>query len=355
MRKLLLLSLLGALSATAQPTRPIYPPVKIDASWIISGTVSSNRLPGILPGLSVGDGQGVLTNLAYPKVYWFTNQNTTTNWTIPAGARSLFIRAVGGGGGGGSGRRFAAGSVISGGGGGSGGAYSDTIVGSVQNLWTNYLTIVIPAIRTGGASVLTDDTDGNSGAASANTIVYCGTANNTNLLLRVSSGAGASGGDADGVTAASGGSVGTFAGGAGGASSSTGLAGSVAAAINTGIGGGGGGGGGGITTGSTPSAGGAGNTGPATLFGAALPASGGAIASNGTNFNANWNVDISKGYLHAWPGAGGGGSSTNSAGGNGADGYGWGSGGGGGGGSLNGFASGKGGDGGPSAVTILVF
>ena len=77
MRKLLLLSLLGTLSATAQPTRPIYPPVKVDASWIISGTVSSNRLPGILPGLSVGNGGGLLTNLAYPMVYWFTNQNTT--------------------------------------------------------------------------------------------------------------------------------------------------------------------------------------------------------------------------------------------------------------------------------------
>jgi len=78
------------------------------------------------------------------------------------------------------------------------------------------------------------------------------------------------------------------------------------------------------------------------------------VASNGTNYLAAYPLTIVS-YFHGWPGAGGGGSSTNSAGGNGANGYWFGSGGGGGGASLNGFPSGKGGDGGPGAFMVICY
>ena len=54
MKKLLLLSLLAPLLASAQPVRPIWPP--------FTGTLPTSVLPGLLPALSIGDGSG-LTNI----------------------------------------------------------------------------------------------------------------------------------------------------------------------------------------------------------------------------------------------------------------------------------------------------
>lgn len=292
-------------------------------------------------------------NLPFPQTYWFTNQGVTTNWTIPTGARSLLIKVVARGGPGGSGRRYASGTIAAGGGGGGGGGYAELLVGSVTTLWTNLLVISIPAVGAGGASVTTDDSNGTNGAAAAYTTVSVGSTATTNQLIRALSGDPGVGGDGDGSSGGNGGTV-VFAGSNGGASSPTGASGTIGAGILSNFAAAGGGGGGGITTGSAPSSGGAGGTGPTGMFPSSA-ASAGAIASNGTNYNANWRSSIASGVLSGWPGAGGGGSSTNSAGGNGADGYGWGSGGGGGGASLNGFASGAGGNGGPSAVSITVY
>ena len=325
------------------------------ADALTTGTLTTDVLPGTLATLSTWNGGGRLTNLAYPQVYWFSNQNTTTNWTIPTGAKSLRIAGVSQGGAGASGRRGSLGLVNSGGAGGGGGGYGEVIVEDVGLLWTNSLMFIIPAIRDGGPSVTTDNSNGTNGTAATYQYVYVGNSSSTtNLLLFILGGGAGNLGDSDGAPAGSGSTVGSsVAGGAGGATPSAGTGGLNAASVALGLVGTGGGGGGSITTGGTPSAGGNGGLGP-LLGGFTSGPSGGAVASNGTNYLAAYPLTIVS-YFHGWPGAGGGGSSTNSAGGNGANGYWFGSGGGGGGASLNGFPSGKGGDGGPGAFMVICY
>ena len=354
MKKLLVLFSLTTSQLFAASVGYWQIPLNLNASQLTSGTVPTNVLPGALPTLSTWNGGGVLTNLAFPQTYWFTNVGTT-NWTIPTGTRSLFIEAVGHGGAGASGRRGAAGSVRSGGSGGGGGTYSHRLLPNVSLLYTNFLVIVIPAVPAGGSSVTTDNSNGTNGASGNNTFVYVGAAANTNWILRASPGGAGNGGDADGSTGGTAGAQGTFAGSAGGASSTTGLLGTAGSSTSVGYGASGGGGGGGITTGDVTSFGGAGGNGPQAFFTATASPGGGSPGVDGTNIiSANISLNLVT-ALTGWPGAGGGGSQTNAPAGHGADGYGWGSGGGGGGASLNGYASGRGGNGGPAAVCITAY
>ena len=312
----------------------------------------STGLPGALGSLSTWNGGGRLTNLAYPQVYWFTNQGTT-NWAIPSGAKSLRIQAVAPGGAGASGARGPAGTIRSGGGAGGGGSYGEVNV-RVSDLWTNTLSIVVPASPIGGGSVTTDDTYGTNGSAAATCAIYCGPAANTNILMVVFGGNPGVGGDNNGSAGGNAGSYGLFQGSAGAASSATGGVGANASVVSFGLAGIGGGAGGGISSADVPSGGGFGG-GTLFTFPNITSPGGGSPGVSGTNIIVGAYSNIFGIHLHGWYGGGGGGSSTNSAGGNGADGYGWGSGGGGGGASLNGFASGKGGNGGPGAVSITVY
>jgi len=318
------------------------------------GTVPTNVLPGALGTLSTLNGGGLLTNTYLPFTLIFTNIGTIV-FTNLTPARQILIEAVGCGGPGGSGRRGAAGSVRSGGSGGGGGGYSKTLLTDPSVLWSNKFVIIIPPVPSGGGSVTTDDSNGTNGASSADTIVYVGTSSTSNWVLRARAGSPGVGGDADGSTGGAGANIGFFTGSSGGSSSSSGGSGVIGTAQLAGNGGAGGGAGGGITTGDVPSSGGSGGSGPNALLASTVVGPGGDVGQNGTNINTVLAYPMPTLRARGWHGAGGGGSQTNAVAGSGADGFLWGSGGGGGGASLNGYNSGAGGNGGPSAVWITFY
>jgi hypothetical protein len=189
-------------------------------------------------------------------VYEYTTQQTNTDVTIPTGAVSFEVLAIGGGGGGGSGRKGAAGSVRCGGGGGAPGAVCLQTF-SVDAYGSNTLRLNIGAAAAGGASVSTNSTSGNNGTAGVNTTV--GTTGGVFITV-AGGGARGNGGTGSNGTGGAATTTGMFFGGAGAGASATGGAGAAGAnALN--LAPGSGASGAGITTGNAASAGNGGGAG----------------------------------------------------------------------------------------------
>jgi hypothetical protein len=269
-----------------------------------------------------------------------------TNQPIPTGAVAARVTIIPGGNGGGSGRRGAAGTVRCGGGGGaSNPSLGPHIVFDVGSATTWGLALGVPGA--GGAAVTTDDTNGNPGAIAGLATFTMGT-----LTIRWPQlgGNGLNGGGGT-ATSGQGGGILTSSGGlncAGGSASNTGGVGG-SGGHSYGLCGSGGGSGGGITAANVANNGGPGGViyvyGP-SYFGplggvvdGAAPQTGAAAAGLG---------------IYPTPGQGGGGgaASITTAAQAGADGLGYGAAGAGGGASLNGFNSGRGGNGGPAYARV---
>ena len=264
----------------------------------------------------------------------------SATWTKPAWAKFVTVVCIGAGGGGGSGRRGAASTTNRcGGGGGGGGAYSENTF-LAADLPTS-VNVTVGSGGVGGASRTTDDTDGATGGVGDDTFFGATAATAYISARRAVGGAGGTN-----ATSANGGAVGmgrTYNGDAGAnGGNGAGVAKAVGGLLLTR----GGGGGGGVTI--TTDAEGAGGTGfwPSDLWSRTSPANGGAVHANG----GPGVVAPSSTSPGASGGGGGGGHAA--AAGNGGDGVAIGAGGGGGGGSTNGFASGKGGDGGPGICIV---
>lgn len=291
---------------------------------------------------------GGVTNFPYPEVWVATNLSYTvlnTNYTIPTWSRNLKIEGISGGGPGGSGRVGAAGSISAGGGGGGGSGYSVVDVdAAVARSVSATLTIAIGHRGQGAATQSTNDSDGLLGVASGTTSVRF-TSASSNLVLVVTGGGRGAAGTATGAAGGAAG-AGVFAGAAGAAASAIGGAGVTG---GTASGPGGGASGAGVNTSDLPFAGAVGGYGPIGLRGTQNFGIAGLI--NGGNGEG---PTASRIILLPDAGAGSGGSATNANGGSGGHGW-WGSGGGGGAGARNGFASGPGGDGGPSFVRITAY
>ena len=359
MRKLLLLSLLGTLSATAQPTRPIWPPVKVDASWIISGTVSSNRLPGILPGLSVGNGGGVVSNLAAPTVVLVVNTNIgtsfiSTNITFPDSWKYALIQIFATGGPGGSGGKYTNGAVAVGGGGGSPGGFNERwITRSEYN--TNTFFGIINDRPAGGASQTTNSSAGLAGAvATFATTVYIGTAGTfSNSICHTQRGIQGSGGASGSGGAGGSANASKYGQTPAGASASTSGAVGPNGPTGTDWTGSGGAAGGGITSGDVASNGGN-STYYLTWVRQSVADSNGGAAPGGAGSDLIL-YPSTAGFIPV-AGAAGGASSTVGNGGAGADGTRYGQAGGGGGAARDGVGnSGAGGAGGPGAIKITIW
>jgi hypothetical protein len=270
-------------------------------------------------------------------------------WTIPAGAKAVYMIAIAGGAGGGSGRRGAAGSARFGGGGGVGGALGETML-AVAELPSTTLTVTVGAGGGGGAAQGTDDTNGNAGTNGGSSSVALSSGAAPLLVLGVGNGGGSGG------TAAAG--TGGFNQPAGTGASVGAVAGSVTAnGSGQGMylrGGGPGGPGGGIDSSNNSR-----NGAPGTSQQWAAAGSGGGIGwgqggtapgGNATSATAN-NVFSTGGN----GGGGGGAGNATTAGGQGGNGGFPGGGGGGGGASFNDYASGAGGNGANGMVRIVVY
>ena len=247
-------------------------------------------------------------------------------WTKMTNATSLNILCIGAGGGGGSGRRGAAGTARWGGGGGAGAGYTDRVMPASMVGASETVTVGIGGV--GGAAVTTNDTDGNQGVAGGETA----------FGLWVHAPGGGYGFAGSAVSGAGGTPVATgmFSGGSGASGDDGTTAGQIGSDGQY-LAPGGGGGGGGISVGNVSSAGGAGGTGSESRQSPLTGGAGGAPGAVGSSSITG-------------EGAGGGGGGGGNAGGAGAGfvggegGY-AGGGGGGGGASVNGQASGAGGDG----------
>lgn len=260
---------------------------------------------------------------------------TTSSVATPTGIIGAFVTCIQGGHSGGSGRQGAAATVRGGGQGGSpAGLVNEQWIPA--SMWGATYTVTVGSGGAGGAAIATVDTNGNPGTIGTVTSVATGS-----ITVRASGGSPAGGGTTSGGT---GGSAGapvagtTTSGGTGG----TGAAGSIPTPGYNLFNPGPAGGGGGISAGDVAFAGGAGRgVDPLATSGGAA----GAVGAAAPNAPA---------LVAATPGGGGGGgaASTTAAAQAGADGLGYGSPGGGGGASLNGFASGKGGNGGPGYARL---
>ena len=310
----------------------------------------STGLPGALGSLSTWNGGGALTNTAFPLVSIYTNANTTNSYTIPTGARHLLIEAIGVGGSGGSGRRGPGSSVRCGGGGGGGGGYSYRFL-NVSTLWTNLISIYVPAVGTPGGAVVTDDSNGTNASAGGSVYVnlgaWAGLTYNTNTLMQITPGGIGGGGTASAGAAGAAAAQGpAFTTGAGAAASTTGLSGVASVQVNLGIACSGGGSGGGITAGDAWSAGGS----SGSIWCYARSGNAGGLAEGADGVDGYYSP-----YFTPGTGGGGGASGVAANGGAGGDANCWGGGGGGGGASANGRTSGAGGFGGPAIVRVIAY
>lgn len=222
--------------------------------WVCVGMVSAR-------------GEGVL-------VYEYTTAQTNTDLTIPAGALSFEILAIGGGGGGGSGRKGAAGSVRCGGGGGGAGAVVLQTF-AVSDYGETTLRINIPAAAAGGASQSTNSSNGNNGTTPSDVTV--GTTSGVFISI-AGGGTRGLGGTASAGTGGTAASKGMFFGAAGANASVTGGGGSAGNNSQT-LGAGGGAAGGGITTANVS---GAGNGGGAGYYNSILGGSAGTAGTEPT-------------------------------------------------------------------------
>lgn len=280
--------------------------------------------------------------------------HTNFTWTKPTGAKRVHIALQATGGGGGSGRRGVMSLNRGGGGGGSGGNYDELMFNAADLPSTVYGRVQYNP--KGGAAVTVNDTDGNQGDVTADTV----------WVSSSSSGSITAGVFYFGAIGGKRGLGGTASGGTGGTSAVTGLrtgtngvAGSSTSAIpNAGTSilplvAPGGAGGGSATSTNTGYDGGRSRFNstldPNSVGGVGTSVSG-ATAGTGTNGTAGYGHTV----LNGSGGAGGGGSGLG-AGGAGGNGNGYGAGGGGGGASVNGYPSGVGGDGGPGYVIITTY
>jgi hypothetical protein len=277
------------------------------------------------------DGSAWTPKAALAQIDAYTSPGTFT-WNKPDGAKTIELIIIGGGCGGGSGRRGAAGTQRGGGGGGSGGCFVHIVLPASQFGAT--VPVTVGAGGAGGASVTTDDTNGNLGTAGGDSSFGSIIADNTT--------GGAPGGTSSGGNGAIAENCGTVVGRAGGAGGS-GSAGQSASF--TGSGPGCGGGGAGISPANSVFAGG--NGCQWRIAGTAVGGTGG--SSGGGNGN-NGNSTFLSGA-----GGGGGGSGLGVPGGNGGNGGKPGGGGGGGAASENGQPSGAGGNGGDGAVYVITY
>jgi hypothetical protein len=260
---------------------------------------------------------------------------TSGVYTKPALCKFVKVIAIGAGGGAGSGRKGAAGTIRSGGGGGASGGYSFEEINA--SLITGSVTVTVGLAGIGGASVVANSTNGNSGTS--------GGASSFGTFV-TATGGGLGIGGASAITAGGSMGQGTVFGTAGGASSVTG-AGNFGGSTGSGTGmaATGGAPGGSITTANVALAGGQGGT--RTLGTPILGGTAGAVNTNGGD-----GVASSTGY--SGTGGGGGGASITGNAGNGGKGFG--AGGGGGGAATDGVGnSGKGNDGSPGVVIVIEY
>ncbi len=331
------------------------------ASDIASGTIATARLGSGTPSASTFL-RGDQTYAPTSAVYDFTRTAAPADatgaapgpytWTIPAGAKSLRMIAIGGGGGGGSGRRFAAGNPRFGGGGGAGAPYAETTV-SVAELSGSTLTVTVGAGGAGGAAQTADDTNGNNGTAGGLSKVIVAGTNASALVYGPSMGAGGGGSATAGSSGFS--NPASESGGAGIASSITATPGGSTGVIGTTNlrGSTGGGGGGGIDASNVSRLGGGAQDGATTstdLLGVRAGTGGTTAGASGSNGGSA--VLFTAGGLGGGGGAAG---NATTAGGNGGNGGFPGGGGGGGGAAFNGYASGAGGNGANGMVRIVVY
>lgn len=301
-----------------------------------------------------------------PQIDFYDTPGTYT-WTKPSGAVWVETKCIGGGGGGGSGRRGAVGTIRCAGGAGGSGAMSYL---SNSNSTSNPFILpasIIPATvtvtvgtgGTGGAAITTDDTNGlpgNGGGASifGSFVIAMGAGFGA-------TGQGGAGGTATSGSAGQGGSSSVQVGLSGGAASATGGIGS-GGATSLGLGPTSGGAGAGITAANVQTQGGPGGAsgwfGINPYGGFYVPGALG-TSTNYSTFNQHAGNGPDVGPLLGLPvgglGGGGGGSRLADVGGNGGNGGKYGGGGGSGSASLNGYVSGKGGNGASGCVQVITY
>lgn len=368
------------------------------ASDITSGTIATARLGSgsatsstflrgdqtyAAPPVSSVDGSTGAVTVTKCTVYTFTRSTApsgssgptstsigdkTWQWTIPSTAKIVEIIQLGGGAGGGSGRRGAAATLRGGGGGGAGGQvrcskffYADR---ASNDLW-----ICIGAGGAGGAAVAADDTSGNAGSSGGFTRVFWGTSasstvmdyntgvwDSTHAVLQNLSPISTAGGGGTSSGGGSGGGVSlqlqpAFSNPSGGSFGGAGGNGTTAAGVGFGDNAATcGGGGGGISSANVAQAGGD-SVVPNHYSTPSLNSTGG-VAGGGTGTARLAYPSMAYAIGSGGPG---GGANANGSGGDGANGSFPGGGGGGGGASVNGFASGKGGNGGDGICYVIVW
>lgn len=273
---------------------------------------------------------------AAPNVQWFNSTPTTYTWTKPAGAKTVYVFAVGGGGQGGSGAAGTSAAARTGGGGGAGGTVMFGTFAASDLSGT--VTVTVGGGGSTGGAAVTGTTVGNNGQNGGNS--------QFGAYLLTPGGPGGKGGGAGAAGAGGTGQGGIATGGSGAASSSSGGAG---VGVNPSVGPGGGAAGGGIvittqaaSAGATTSysyLGSASNSGGAGSIDSTLPTGGAAITVQGT----------------VGCGAGSGASSITTNAQAGANAAGYGGGGGGGGAAMASFNSGAGGTGYQGYVLVISY
>lgn len=343
------------INVTAAPTTS--PGVASAVGTIAYDTV--NAVYYVKTGTSSTAWQAITGTNRLPKVSMYagttgvSGATATGTHTLQSWTNVFQVFAIGQGGGGGSGARGRAGWAAYGGGGGAGGSVSFVTFSAAQFAGAT-LTYSASQGGTPGASVTVDDTAGNNGGQADNTNVRV-----TAGIQLVYAGIGGKGFGAPtpaaspGTPTGSGVNPGMFSGGTGSSSSIS--ANAANGNSGTAISGAGGGAGGGISAADVAYAGGNGGT---NMLNYGYTGNSGAVNTDGgapLTGPYGTAAAIDRYLLQGAGGCGGGGASTTQAAGRGGDAsnYDFGAGGGGGGASRNGFASGRGGYGGPGAVLFV--